>query len=63
MNKLGLEPLEEKRARIKSNTLFKVRNDQLDTHLNHLRLNRTNTRSGNQTYVTPISTVDAHLQN
>ena len=46
MNKLDIEPLEERRARIKLNTLFKTRNDQLDIPLNHISLNRTNTRSG-----------------
>ena len=60
MQKLGWEPLEERRAKIKVTSLFKARNNLMDIPLNHLTINTRISRGG-QNYALPHSTVDSHL--
>ena len=61
MQKLGWEPLEERRARSKVTVLYKARNNLMSVPLNHLAINPRDRRKGGQNYAIPTSTLDSHL--
>ena len=60
MEELGWKPLQERRAMIKLNLLFKTRMGLVDIPRNHLILNKHNSRRI-ETYAIPTSNVDSHL--
>ena len=62
MQNLGWEPLEERRARIKVQTIFKARQNLIDIPMDHLTINTRKKRNFNGlTYTLPMSNVDSHL--
>jgi hypothetical protein len=63
MIKLNCDTLEERRARIKVQTMFKARKKKIDIPLNHLIENLRKSRNidKSNTYQLPMSNVDSHL--
>ena len=60
MHHLNWKPLEERRAVIKLNLLYKARNNMIDIPTSHLVINQSSTRRKNN-YAIPTSNVDSHL--
>ena len=61
MQKLGWEPLEERRAKFKVTLLFKAQNKLIDIPTEFLTLNNRKNRNGGHSYAIPASNVDSHL--
>ena len=62
MQKLGWETLEEIRARIKVQTIFKAKQKLIDLPLDHLTINTRKKRNKTcDNFALPVSTVDCHL--
>ena len=61
MKKLKWKPLEERRAQLKLNILFKAKHGLITIPLNIEKKSHIhNTRNNNQTYIIPSSNVDSH---
>ena len=61
MQKLGWEPLEERRAKCKVSLLYKAQNRLIDMPTDFLALNDRKNRNGGHNYAIPASNVDSHL--
>ena len=61
MQKLGWDPLEERRAKAKVGMLYKARNDLIEIPKSDLYVNTRGNRNNNLNYLLPTSNVDCHL--